>query len=132
MRSYPQNSANAAGRLLALSMVIDGNLAPAELRTLSATHLLDEIDIDVDTFQGLIGDLCEDMLESAGGQRNVELEPDTLDTLLAEITAPLLRRKLLGAMSKITDADGVLTDAEATLLAHAAAAWSGDKLPAAA
>ena len=31
MRSYPKNSPRAAGRLLALTMIVDGNVALSEL-----------------------------------------------------------------------------------------------------
>lgn len=132
MRIYPTDSPRAAARILALAMIVDGDLAPAELRTLARTGVLEEIDIDFDTFQDLMGELCEDMLIDAAGRRDVELEPEALDRMLGEVRDPALRRRLLAAMSRIADADGVLADAEATLLAHAAAAWSGDRLPAAA
>jgi len=130
MRTYPVDSASAAARILALSMIVDGDLAPAELRALAHSKVLDHIEIDFDTFHTLLGELCEDMIVDASGRRNVELEPEALDTMFAEIRDPALRRRLLQAMSRIADADGVLADAEATLLAHAAAVWSGDRLAA--
>lgn len=130
MRTYPTDSASAAARILALSMIVDGDLAAAELRALAHSKVLDHIDIDTDAFHALLGELCEDLLIDASGRRNVELEPELLDAVLDEIRDPALRRKLLQAMSKIADADGVLADAEATLLAHAAAAWSGERLAA--
>lgn len=127
MRTYPADSASAAARILALSMIVDGDLAAAELRALAHSKILDHIEIDLDTFQALLGELCEDLLIDASGHRNVELEPELLDAVLDEVRDPALRRKLLQAMSRIADADGVLADAEATLLAHAAAAWSGQR-----
>ncbi|WEF32705.1 TerB family tellurite resistance protein [Pseudoduganella chitinolytica] len=132
MRSYPTDSPRAAARILALATIVDGDLAPAELQALARTGVLQDIDIDFETFQDLLGDLCEDMLIDAAGRRDVELDPEAIDAMLAEVRDPALRRRLLAAMSRIADADGVLADAEATLLAHAAAAWSGERLPAAA
>lgn len=132
MRSYPTDSPRAAARILALAMIVDGDLAPAELQALARTGVLQDIDIDFEAFQDLLGDLCEDMLIDAAGRRDVELDPEAIDAMLAEVRDPALRRRLLAAMSRIADADGVLADAEATLLAHAAAAWSGERLPAAA
>ena len=130
MRTYPTDSASAAARILALSMIVDGDLAPAELRALAHSKVLDHIEIDFAAFQALLGELCEDLLIDASSRRNVELEPELLDVVLDEIRDPALRRKLLQAMSQIADADGVLADAEATLLAHAAAAWTGQRLAA--
>jgi len=124
MRHYQENSASAAGRIVALAMVVDGALAPAELRALTRTRLLEHIDIDIDTFHGLLEDLCHDLLTSSVEQGHVIIDAATMDSLLAEIGDPDLRRRLLRAMWAIADADGVLADAEATLLARACAMWS--------
>jgi len=126
MRTYTENSASAAGRIVALAMVVDGALAPAELRALTRTRLLEHIEIDIDTFHGLLEDLCNDLLTSSVKQGHVELAPATIDSLLGEVTDPDLRRRLLRAMWAIADADGVLADAEATLLARACAMWSAE------
>jgi uncharacterized tellurite resistance protein B-like protein len=126
MRHYETDSASAAGRLVALCMVVDGNLAPSELRALQRSRLLEYIDIDIDTFHDLVSDLCQDMLSTAVKHEHVELDPATIDALLAEIQDPALRRELLRAMWTIADADGVLADAEATLLARACAVWSAE------
>ena len=126
MRHYEENTASAAGRIVALAMVVDGALAPSELRALTRTRLLEHIDIDIDTFHGLLEDLCNDLLTSSVKQGHVELAPATIDSLLGEVTDPGLRRRLLRAMWAIADADGVLADAEATLLARACAMWSAE------
>ena len=126
MRHYEENTASAAGRIVALAMVVDGALAPSELRALTRTRLLEHIDIDIDTFHGLLEDLCNDLLTSSVTQGHVELAPAPIASLLGEVTDPGLRRRLLRAMWAIADADGVLADAEATLLARACAMWSAE------
>ncbi|WP_374362497.1 TerB family tellurite resistance protein [Pseudoduganella danionis] len=126
MRHYETDSASAAGRILALCMVVDGNLAPAELRALQRSRLLEFIDIDIDTFHELLSDLCHDMLSTSVKHEHVVLDIATIDALLGEIHAPELRRELLRAMWIIADADGVLADAEARLLARACAVWSAE------
>ncbi|MET0265616.1 MAG: TerB family tellurite resistance protein [Duganella sp.] len=126
MRNYEPDSASAAGRILALCMVVDGALSPSELRALTRTRLLEYIDIDIDTFHALLEELCNDLLSSAVRQDHVEIDPATMDALLGEIRDPELRRHLLRAMWTIADADGVLADAEATLLARACAMWSAE------
>lgn len=126
MRHYETDSASAAGRILALSMVVDGNLAPAELRALQRSRLLEYINIDIDTFHDLMSDLCHDMLSTSVKHEHVVLDKATIDALLGEIHDPELRRELLRAMWNIADADGVLADAEARLLARACAVWSAE------
>ena len=126
MRHYDTDSASAAGRLVALCMVVDGNMAPSELQALQRSRLLEYIDIDIDNFHDLVDDLCKDMLTTAVKHEHVVLDEATIDSLLGEIQDPALRRQLLRAMWNIADADGVLADAEAKLLSRACAVWSAE------
>lgn len=126
MRNYVPDSASAAGRLVALCMVVDGNMAPSELQALQRSRLLDYIDIDIDTFHDLVDELCQDMLSTSVRHEHVVIDETTIDALLGEIQDPALRRQLLRAMWSIADADGVLADAEAKLLARACVVWSAE------
>lgn len=126
MRHYETDSASAAGRIVALCMVVDGNMAPSELRALQRSRLLEHIDIDIDTFHDLVSELCQDMLTTSVKHEHVVLDEETIDALLGEIHAPELRRELLRAMWTIADADGVLADAEAKLLSRACSVWAAE------
>ncbi|WP_426193887.1 TerB family tellurite resistance protein [Massilia sp. DWR3-1-1] len=125
MRNYPSNSPQAAGRLLALTMVVDGNVLPSELDALDHSRILAHIALDRDSFRQLLQDLCEDLL--AGAHHGViQLDPAVLDSLLLDIADPALRRRLLQAMWHIADADGYLADGEAVLLARASMLWGAE------
>lgn len=126
MRHYETDSASAAGRIVALCMVVDGNMAPSELQALQRSRLLEYIDIDIDTFHDLVNELCQDLLSTAVKHEHVVLDEATIDVLLDEIRDPALRRELLRAMWHIADADGVLADAEAKLLSRACRVWSAE------
>lgn len=126
MRSYPNDSPQATARVLALAMVVDGHLAPSELRVLDDSPLMRDLDMDRTVFREVLEDLCNDMINTAVVQGAVELNAPLIDHLLSEITSPELRRKLLSVMWKIVDADGWLADAEAALLARACANWNAD------
>lgn len=125
MRHYPTNSSQAAGRILALSMMVDGNLAPSELQALERSKILQYIDLDQSVFDALLQELCYDMFSTVA-HGTVQLDMALIDSLLAEITQPDLRRQLLRAMWNIADADEWLADAESALLARACIAWSAD------
>lgn len=125
MRAYETNSKQAAGRLLALTMVVDGNLAPSELMALDRSRILGHVALDPLAFQQLLQELCDDLLTGAT-HGLVQLDPAVIDNLLQEIDAPALRRQLLQAMWKIADADGWLADGEAILLARASAQWGAE------
>jgi uncharacterized tellurite resistance protein B-like protein len=125
MRTYSIDSPYATGRILALTMIVDGNLAASELEALDRSKILDHIDLDPAGFQRLMHDLCDDLLASTSlgtGQPDIAL----IDSLLAEVANPDLRRKLLRAMWSIADADDWLSDSEAVLLTRASKAWSAE------
>lgn len=125
MRSYAIDSPNAAGRILALTMVVDGNLAHSEMVALDRTRILKYVELDHDAFQQLLQELCDDLL--AGAVHSVvQLDPRLIDELLTEIEHPDLRRHLLQAMWNIADADGWLADGEAVLLARAGVMWGAE------
>ncbi len=125
MRSYASNSPQAAGRILALTMVVDGHLAHSELVALDSTRVLKYVSLDHDAFQQLLQELCEDMLIGAT-HGVIQIDAQLIDELLVEIAEPDLRRKLLQAMWNIADADGWLANGEALLLARASVVWGAE------
>ncbi|MDQ1924585.1 tellurite resistance TerB family protein [Massilia pseudoviolaceinigra] len=125
MRRYETDSPQAAGRILALAMVVDGNLAQSELAALDSSKILQHIDLDRPGFKALLQELCQDMLTSAF-HGEVRIDGAMLDGLLDEIRHPDLRRQLMQAMWRIADADGWLADAEAVLLARASTLWCAE------
>ncbi len=126
MRTYTPDSPHAAGRILALTMIVDGKLAVSELAALDSSKILDHIDLDLPGFQRMLQDLCDDLLSSRSADA-VQLDDALIDRLLAEIVHPDLRRQLLQAMWRIADADDWLADAEAILLTRASNAWSAER-----
>ena len=125
MRSYTPNSPHAAGRILALTMVSDGNLAQSEIAAMVRSRILQHVDLDEHLFQQLLQDLCDDLLISAT-RGVVQLDTGVIDHLLLEIEQPDLRRRLLQAMWTIADADGWLADGEAVLLNRASVVWGAE------
>lgn len=125
MRSYLVDSPHAAGRILALTMIVDGNLAGSELAAMDRTKILGHIDLDHADFQVLLHDLCNDLLTSTS-HGTIQVDNVLIDGLLGEIENPELRRTLLRAMWSIADADGWLADAEAILLTRASNAWAAE------
>lgn len=125
MRNYAINSPHAAGRLLALTMVVDGHVDPTELAALEHSRILSQVGLDELAFRGLLQDLCEDLM--AGATHGAcQIDTVLLDSLLREIADPTLRRRLLQAMWKIADADAWLADGEAVLLARAGVVWGAE------
>jgi uncharacterized tellurite resistance protein B-like protein len=126
MRSYPIDSPKAVSRLLALTMIVDGHLAPSELKAMHRSGILQHVAIDEDEFDDVVRDLCEDLLATAARRCSAEVEIDArlLDALLDEVEDTALRLSLMRAMLEIVHADSVLDVRETLLIERAFKAWS--------
>jgi uncharacterized tellurite resistance protein B-like protein len=134
MRTYPTDSAEAVSRLLALTMIADGHLAPSELKAMRASGSIPaHAALDEDGFDDVVRDLCEDLLASAARRCSAEVEIDSrlLDALLGEVRDPALRLSVMKTMLDIVHADSVLDARETLLIQRAFKAWSVERLEAA-
>jgi uncharacterized tellurite resistance protein B-like protein len=126
MRSYPTNSPKAVSRLLALTMIVDGHLAPAELKAMRASNIPRHVALGEDEFDDVVQDLCEDLLASAARRCSEEVEIDgrLLDSLLGEVDDKALRLSVMNTMLDIVHADSVLDVRETLLIERAFRMWS--------
>lgn len=125
MRTYPTDSPKAVCRLLALAMIVDGNLAPSELRALRHSGILQRIGVDEAVFDEVVQEVCEDLLATAERRCASEVEIDSrmLDALLDDIRDPALQLALMKAMLDIVHADEVLDGRESLLIQRGFKAW---------
>jgi uncharacterized tellurite resistance protein B-like protein len=127
MRRYATDSPQAVSRLLALAMIVDGHLAPSELKAMHASGIRRHVAIDDDAFDDVMRDLCEDLLATAHqrGAGEVEIDARLLDALLADVADPALRLRTMKALLDIVHADGVVDGRETLLVQRAFRAWGG-------
>lgn len=128
MRSYPTNSPKAMSRLLALAMIVDGRIASQELKSLHRSGVLGSLGVSEDTFDDTAGELTQDLLATSADREvgMVEIEPESIDRLLAEVQEPRLRATVLKGMLEIVRADNVIDYRERRLLRRALHAWSDE------
>ena len=126
MRSYPTDSPKAISRLLALTMIVDGHLAPSEQNAMHRSGILQQVGIAEDEFDDVVRDLCEDLLATADRRCSQEVEIDIhlLDALLGELQDTALRMSVMKAMLDIVHADSVLDTRETLLIERAFKTWS--------
>lgn len=128
MRNYPTNSPKAMSRLLALAMIVDGRIAPQELKRLHRSGVLGSLGVSEDTFDDTAGELTQDLLATSADREvgMVEIEPEAIDRLLGEVQDPQLRATVLKCMLEIVRADSVIDYRERRLLRRALHAWSDE------
>jgi len=125
MRTYASDSPKAVCRLLALAMIVDGHLAPSELRALRHSGILQRVGVDEALFDDVVQEVCEDLLATADRRCASEVEIDSrmLDSLLHEVGDPALQLALMKAMLDIVHADEVLDGRESLLIQRGFKAW---------
>lgn len=125
MRHYPRNSPQAAARIVALTLLADGHLAPAELQVLERCDAHARLGLNRDEMHAVLHGFCEDLLHSAhltwGDACRVD--PRTLAQLLADVDDPALRQTVLQLCLEIAQADAHIADGESVVLEALVEHW---------
>jgi uncharacterized tellurite resistance protein B-like protein len=126
MRKYDKNSAQAAARIIALTLVADGDVSPAELTLLDELAVHAQLGLDREALHAVIDNFCEDLLSSnqLAWSSNCPVDEYTLTGLMAEVDDPALRSKVLDLCIKIAEVDGHVAEGESIVLNAAVAHWS--------
>ncbi|RFO95577.1 hypothetical protein DIC66_17390 [Rhodoferax lacus] len=136
MRKYPPNSPEAAARIVALTLIADGDVNKAELALLDAVAAHEQLGLEREALHGVIDAFCEDLLSSQqlAWSDSCPVDAYTLAALMGEIDAPALRRKVLDLCVRLAQVDGHVAAGESVVLAAAAEHWRlhpGPRAPAA-
>ncbi len=125
MRTYPNNSPQAAARIIALAMLADGHLCKTELDALESVDVQKQLGLSPGQLHAIVHTLCEDLLASSQGdwEAACRIDPGTFAALLAEIDDPALRATILRLCLTVFAADEHLADGESVILAAVVAHW---------
>jgi hypothetical protein len=125
MRSYRTDSPHAAARIVALALIADGHVSPAELQCAHLAGAQALLRIDPGTLQEVIRTLCEDLLATTSGDwaAACRLDEDDIGAILDEVRDPLLQLQVLQACLAAVLADGHVSDGESTIVRAALARW---------
>jgi len=125
MRRYPVNSPQAAARIVALTVIADGDIGEAEIEWLDRLSVHEQLGLARHELHTLLDTFCEDLLSS--GQLNwadaCPVDECTLADLMGEIQDPSLRLKLLRWCVELAESDAHVAQGESIVLAAAVEHW---------
>jgi hypothetical protein len=126
VRSYPHNSPEAAGRVLTLLLIADGNVCASEIDVLKGLGAERHLGLPDGGLDVLLRDLCEDLLMAGHhfGSLLDGLDSTVLRNLMGEVSDPRLRSEVLTLAQAAARADEHLADGEARVLDAACRYWS--------
>lgn len=125
MRSYPVDSPQAAARIVALTVVADGDIGVAEIEWLDRLAVHAQLGLTRHELHALLDAFCEDLL-SSGQLKWAEaclVDERTLAELMGEIEDPALRLKLLRLCVELAEADAHVAEGESIVLVAAVEHW---------
>lgn len=129
MRSYPRNSPQAAGRLVALALLADGHVCQREIDALRRLDASGRLGLPPDGLPSLLHTLCEDLMAAThAGRHFAALDDEALAALLREVDDPALQCEVLTLIRGAAAADDHLAEGEGAVLDAALRCW---RLPAA-
>ena len=124
MRTYPNNSPQAAARIVALAMVADGQVCKAELDVLDRLGAHEQLGLQPEELHVVVHAFCEDLLSAVQLTWDAcPVDPQTLAELLAEVDDRELRLKVLRLCVAIVEADGHVAEGESIVLVAAVEHW---------
>jgi hypothetical protein len=125
MRSYPANSPQAAARIVALTVVADGDIGEAEIECLDRLAVHDQLGLKRHELHALLDTFCEDLLssEQLRWADACPVDERTLAQLMGEIQAPGLREKLLRLCVALAEVDQQVAEGESIVLVAAVEHW---------
>lgn len=125
MRSYPTNSPQAAARILALTVVADGDIGDAELRWLDRLSVHERLGLARHELHAVLDTFCEDLLSSdqLKWADACPVDERTLADLMGEIQDPELRLKLLRLCVDLAEVDARVDEGESFVLVAAVEHW---------
>ena len=124
-RSYAIDSPHACARIVALTIVCDGQVQRAELDALDEERGLEQLGLTDAEFQSVVSDLCADLLVTAKAEGDDEcrVDPIVLEQWMSEVHDPALRRTVLRLCSAVIHADGYVHESESMLMLAAIDHW---------
>ncbi|MDO9234455.1 MAG: TerB family tellurite resistance protein [Aquabacterium sp.] len=125
MRAYPVNSPQAAARIVALTVVADGNIGLTEINLLDKLAVHEQLGLPRHEFQALLDTFCEDFLASGQvkGADVCPVDERTLADLMGEIQDRGLRLKLLRLCVALAECDAHVAEGESIVLVAAVEHW---------
>ncbi|HQR11519.1 MAG TPA: TerB family tellurite resistance protein [Casimicrobiaceae bacterium] len=125
MRSYPRNSPQAAARIVAMTILADGNLCKAELDALKRHRADQRLGLRPAELQAVVQEICEDLLQHShlAWTSTCAIDPRTLGEIMAEVDDPALRAVVLQLCAAVVAADEHVAAGESTMLDAVAEHW---------
>ncbi len=125
MRPYTRNSPQAAARIIALTVVADGDIGQPELDLLERLGVHDQLGLERHALHEVLDAFCEDLLlsQQLKWADVCPVDERTLANLMGDIEEPALRERLIRLCVELAESDSHVAEGERIVLNAAVAHW---------
>lgn len=124
IRTYARNSPQAAGRIVALALVANGEINACEWEALHAMRAHDRLGLSGPQWHDLLDDLCSDLVAAARPGQDCVVDAIVLESWLDQVDDPKLRTQVIELSAAVIQADGHVHPGESVVLRAALARWA--------
>jgi uncharacterized tellurite resistance protein B-like protein len=123
IRTYARNSPQAAGRIVALALVANGEINACEWDALHEVRAHERLGLRGPQWHDLLDDLCSDLIAASRPGQDCIVDATTLEAWLDQVDDPKLRTLVIELAAAIIQADGHVHPGESVVLRAALACW---------
>lgn len=123
LRSYAHNSAEAAGRILALALIANGQVKRVETAVLDTLEAHQRLGLTRPQWHAVVQQLCADLLGPARLGIESCINGELLDQMLDEVDDDGKRRLVLHLCAAVALADAQIVPAEEVVLLGLVERW---------
>jgi uncharacterized tellurite resistance protein B-like protein len=125
MRSYPDNSPQAAARIVALTVLADGDIGESEIELLDRLAVHEQLGLKRHEMHALLDLFCEDLLssEQLTWADACPVDERTLAELMGEIQDLPMRQNLMRICVELAEVDRHVAEGESIVLTAAVEHW---------
>jgi hypothetical protein len=122
-RRYPRNSPQAAGRILAIALLANGDIKDVEWQRLADIKAFERLDLHGLQWHVVLDELCEDLMSGIRPGRDCLIDGPTLAAWLDEIDDARLQALVIQLCAQVIEADGEVQPGESLVLRSALERW---------
>lgn len=122
-RSYPRNSPHAAGRVVALALISNGEIKADEWTRLHQIEAAAQLGLAGHEWHDIVDGLCKDLLATASPGTSCVIDRDTMALWFDELDDRELQALVIRLIAELVVADGRIDAGESALLRVAIERW---------
>lgn len=124
IRTYARNSPQAAGRIVALALVANGEINACEWDALRELRAHERLGLDAAQWHDLLDELCSDLIAASRPGQDCVVGAIVLEAWLDQVDDPKLHTLVVELAAAIIQADGHVHPGESAVLRAALARWA--------